>query len=446
MSVEICAVGGYGEVGRNMTAVKVDDKVVIFDMGLHLPNYIKATDEEHDSFVRINEQLLKKAEAIPQDKIIKDWRSKVCAIVVTHAHLDHVGAIPFVADDYDCPIIGTPMTVEVIKSILRDEKIKIRNKIISVSSNSKYTLSDNLSIEFVHVTHSIPHSVMVALHTKYGIVLYGTDFKLDNSPVLGKPPNYAKLKELSEKGILVAIIDALYAKEAKKTPSELVAREMLRDTMLGVDSKGKAVFVTTFASHIARLKSIIEFGKQMKRKIVFMGRSLTKYSMAAEAAKIVNFSKDVEFCKYGREIRKKLREIEKMGPEKFLMVVTGHQGEPQSTLSKLATNVLPFRFKSEDHVIFSCHIIPTAINRAHREVLETNLRDKGIRIFKDIHVSGHGCREDMRDFIKLVKPKNVIPTHAEAESNAAFIDLAIELGYKEGQTVHNLLNGHRLTL
>jgi len=446
MAVEICAVGGYGECGKNMTAVKVDDEVVIFDIGLHLPNWIKFTNQEHEQVVAYNTDELKKVRAIPDDTVIDDWKDNVVAIIPGHAHLDHVGAVPFMADDYNCPIIATPMTAAVVKTICRDEKIKIRNKIIPLASNSKYKISENLTVEFVHITHSIPHSVMVALHTKYGVILYATDFKLDNDPILGKPPNYEKLKELAKKGILVSIIDALYAKEAKKTASERVAREMLRDTMLGVDSKGKAVFVTTFASHIARLKSIIEFGKQMKRKIVFMGRSLTKYAMAAEAAKLVNFRKDVEFCKFGREIKKKLREIEKRGPEKYLMVVTGHQGEPQSTLSKLTTNVLPFRFKSEDHVIFSCTVIPTAINRAHREVLEASLKDKGVRIFKDLHVSGHGCKEDMRDFIKMVTPKHIIPTHAEAESNQAFMELGVELGYQEGKTVHNLLNGHRLRL
>ncbi len=446
MPVEICAIGGYGECGKNMTAVRVDDEVVVFDMGLHLPNWIKFTEQEHEEVVAYDSDELKRVRAVPDDRVIDEWKDKVVAIVPGHGHLDHIGAVPFLANEYACPVIATPMTAEVIKAILRDEKIRIKNKIISLNPGSVFKVSDNLKVEFVHITHSIPHSVMVALHTKYGVVLYATDFKLDNSPVMGKKPDYDRLKALSKKGILVSIIDALYAKDAKKTPSEQVAREMLRDVMLGVDSKGKAVFVTTFSSHIARIKSIVEFGKQMNRKIVFMGRSLTKYCMAAQDAKLIKFGKDIIFCKFGREIRKKLREIEKRGPQKFLMVVTGHQGEPQSTLTKIATNVLPFRFQSEDHVVFSCTVIPTAINRAHREVLEANLREKGVRMFKDIHVSGHGSREDIRDFINFVKPQHVIPTHAEGPSIEAFCDLAVELGYQEGKTVHNLLNGHRLVL
>ena len=445
MSVEIKAIGGWGEVGKNMTAVRVDNDVVIFDIGLHLPNYIKVTEDEPDEFNRVTETSLKQADAVPQDGIIKDWKSNVRAIVVTHAHLDHVGAVPYLANRYNCPIICTPMTGEVLKAILTDEKIDMKNPIKIVQPNSTFKISDNLTVELVHVTHSIPHTSMIALHTKYGIVLYATDFKFDNTPTLGKKPNYELLEKLGKKGILVAICDSLNSHKQQKTPSENIAKEMLRDCLLGVNSKGKALIVTTFSSHIARLKSIIDCGKQLNRKIVFMGRSLTKYVYAAKDAEIIDLTKEAKVLKYKNDISRMLKKIEE-ARDKYLIVCTGHQGEPNSALSKIANNILHFKFKTEDLVVFSCNIIPTEINREQRKILEELLLKRGVRIFKDIHVSGHASREDVREFIKLTKPKHLIPIHGDAMMMDAFSSLAEELGYKHGDSVHQITNGRHLSV
>ncbi len=440
MGVEIRAIGGFLEVGKNMTAVKVDDEVVIFDMGLHLPHYISLTESEGEDVKKISPLQLKAADAIPNDNIIKDWKDNVKAIIPTHAHLDHVGAIPYLAPKYKAPIFGTPFTIAVIKQILKDEKIKIPNSLKIINPNSSFKLSDKLTVEFVNMTHSTPQTVMAALHTPYGVVLYANDFKLDNRPVVGKKPNYEALEKLGKEGVLVAIVDCLYADRNIKTPSESVAREMLKDVLLNVDSKGKKVIITTFSSHIARLKSIVEFGQKTGRKIIFLGRSLAKYALAAEEAEIISFSKDVEIVKYGRKIKTKLKELGKRGFENYLLVVTGHQGEPKSTLSKMVNHVVPFKFNSEDHVIFSCQIIPTKLNEGLRKELEDRLRKYGVRIFKDIHVSGHASREDLRDLIHLIEPKHIIPAHAEKDKANAFAGLCKELNYEVGKTFHFLKN------
>ncbi|MBW2963687.1 RNase J family beta-CASP ribonuclease [Candidatus Woesearchaeota archaeon] len=444
--IEIRAIGGYGEVGKNCTAVKVDDEVVIFDMGLHLPHYIKYTEEEGENITKLSAKALQKVQAIPDDSLIDDWRDQVQAIIPSHAHLDHIGAIPYLARKYNqAPVICTPFTAAVLKTILKDEKIDLPNQIKVLTTNGQIKLTDKLKVEFVNITHSTPQAVAIALHTPYGVVLYATDFKIDDHPVLGKPPNYEALKRLQKQGILVSFIDTLYADSFSKTPCESTAKEMLRDVMLGVNSKGSALLVTTFSSHIARLKSIVEFGKQLKRKIVFMGRSLSKYSRAAEQVNLINFSKDVQICHYGKQVRNKLKEIQKK-PEKYLMVITGHQGEPKSVLSRIANGDLPFKFKSQDHLIFSSIIIPTDINRKQRAVLEKNLIEKGVRLFKDIHVSGHGAREDLRDFVNLIKAQHLIPVHSEKPKMDAFIQLAEEMGYKKGQNVHEIFNSQSLTL
>ena len=443
--IEICAVGGYDEIGKNMTAVKVGDEVVVIDMGLHLESYIKYTEESQEEIIEISASELSKVGAIPNDNVIKDWRSKVKAIIPTHAHLDHVGALTFLSNKYNAPILCTPFTSEVIKIISSDEKIKLKNEIKVLNVNSVYYISDKIKIEFINMTHSTPQTVMVAVHTPEGIVLYANDFKFDNYPTLGKKPNYGKLEELGKKGVKVLVCDCTRARQPIKTPSELVAREMLRDVMLGVDSRKKAVIVTTFASHLARLKSIIEFGKQMNRKVIFLGRSLAKYTEAGEKAGLVNFSKEVEIVKFGKQIKRRVQQIEKTGKDKYLLVVTGHQGEPKSTLSKIVKGDIPFKFNSEDHVIFSCTVIPSPVNIENRAELERKLREHGVRIFRDIHASGHASREDLRDLINLVKPKHIIPAHGEKEMKESLVDLAIEKGYKKGKTVHIVHDGDKIS-
>ena len=441
--VEICTIGGYNEVGKNSTAVKIGDEVYILDLGIHLENYIKYTQDE--DIVVVNPKELMKVGAVPDVSAIDDWKEKVKMILPTHAHLDHLGAIPYISNNFKAPIMCTPFTSEVLKGIITEDKIRLNSKIKSMSANSSFQASNNVKIEFVHVTHSTPHTVMIALHTKEGIILYANDFKFDLFPTLGKKPNFKRLEELGKQKVLALICDSTYAADARKMPSEAIAKEMLKEVMLGLDSRNKHVVVTTFSSHIARLNSIVEFGHKMNRKIVFLGRSITKYVNAAEATGIAKFTNKVEVIKYGGQIKKKLKKISKERGE-YLMVVTGHQGEPNSVLSKMMNGELKFKFFPEDHIIFSCRTIPTPTNIANRQRLESDLRTFNVRIFKDIHQSGHAAREDLRDLINLVKPKHIIPAHGEPQMLSALADLAVEMGYKKGNNVHVMGNGERIRL
>tara|TARA_Y100000310_G_C20688917_1_gene820936 strand:- start:2830 stop:4167 length:1338 start_codon:yes stop_codon:yes gene_type:complete len=442
MGITIMPVGGYGEVGRNMTAIRVDDEVVILDMGIHVGNYIAFTEDEDLKNIKTSE--LKAAKAIPNDEIIKSWRKDVKAIIPTHAHLDHIAAIPFMAGKYNCPIIASPFTIALLKTNLDIENIHLPNKFKSVNVNATVKISDHLKVEFINVTHSTPQSVMVALHTKYGIIIYANDFKFDLTPTLGKKVNFERLRELGKsKKVLCLIAECLYSNEAIKMPSENVAKEMLKEVLLGTDNKGKAVIVTTFSSHIARLKSIIEIGKKMKRKVVFLGRSLSKYVQAAESVKIVNFSKQIEIVKYSSKIRKRLGKVKEKDRAKYLFVVTGHQGEPKATLSKIAHNDIRFKLRNGDHVVFSSKTIPTEENRKSKEVLCDKLRQQGVRIFDDIHISGHAGKEDLRDLISLVNPKMIIPSHGERKMEEGTLKLALEMGY-EKEDIKMIKNGQKV--
>lgn len=435
MEIKLFAIGGYNEIGRNMTALKVDDEIIILDMGLHLPTIIQYEEEMED----LSKKDLQKIGAIPDDLVLEDYKDNVKAIFVGHAHLDHIGAVPYMSSKYDCPVYGTPYTIEVIKKILEDKEQKIRNPLKYITPNQKIKISKNISVEFIHMTHSIPQTAMIAVHTPEGTILYANDFKFDNSPVLGNPPNYDKLKSL--KNVILLVVDSLYAEREGKTPSEKVAKELLRDVLLGTNNKGAAVIVTTFSSHIARLKSILEFGKSLNRKIVFLGRSLNKYIGAAEEIDLVNFSKQAEIIGFKSKIKKKLIQIEKQGRSSYLIVCTGHQGEPDAVLAKIMRGIYKFPIYSGDHVIFSSSVIPNKENIEQRRVLDVKLKEKGVRIFTDIHASGHASREDLRDLIKLVKPKTIIPAHADMPKINALIELAKEEGYRPGKNVFSVKDG-----
>ncbi len=428
--MKIYAVGGYSEVGRNMTCIESNGEAVIIDMGINLEKYIELKGD--DDLKHFSSKQMMAAEAIPDIIALKDIKDKVIAIIPSHGHLDHIGAIPFLASKFDCPVIATYYTVSVIKAILDDKRQSLGNDLIPLKQNKKMRLSENFTIELVNMTHSIPHTATVIVHTKEGKVAYACDFKLDNNPTLGDKPNYRRLKQLGKQGIKALVIDSLYADKHKKTPSESIAREMLREVMLNTDSKGKAVIVTTFSSHIARLKSIIEAGKKMKRKIAFLGRSLAKYVYAAEDVGLVDFSNHVEICKYSRQIQKKLKDIEK-DPGSYLIVCTGHQGEPEAVLSKISTGKYRFNLRKEDHVIFSCSVIPSEVNIKNRAVLEKLLLDKKVRIFRGVHQSGHGAREDHRELIQMLQPEYILPSHADTDKKEALRELAVEMGYSESK-------------
>jgi len=441
--IDIYAVGGYNEVGKNCTAINVDGEVLIIDLGIHLESYIKLTEDE--DLVKIDADKLMDVGAVPDISVLDKVKNNVKAIVISHAHLDHVGAVPYISDKFNAPIICAPYTSEIIKSILRDDSIKIKNEIKTVNIGSFYKISDDLKIEFIHITHSIPQAALVAIHTKYGVILYAVDFKLDLYPTLGKKPDFKRLEEIGKEGVIALVVESTYASDARKMPSESVAKEMLRDVLLGTNNKDNIIIVTTFSSHLARLKSIIEFGKKLNRKILFLGRSLAKYVKAGEEIGIINFSKDVEIIKYSKQIERRLKQIGK-DRKKYLLVTTGHQGEPKSVLNRIAKGDLKFKLLPEDNVVFSCRTIPTPTNIANREALENELKLFGIRIFKDIHQSGHAAREDLRDFINLVKPKNIIPAHGNKEMKDALADLAKEMGYKLNKNVFLVKNGQKVNI
>jgi len=442
--IKIHTIGGYSEVGKNMTAIQIDDDYVLIDCGLFLPPVVEIEEKERP----YTTQKLRAVGAIPNDLVLDDVKDKVIAILAGHAHLDHIGALPYLADRYNADILATPFTLEVLRALYRDSNIPIKNKLKEVTPNSSCYIhgkKTDYKVEFINITHSTLQVALIALHTPKGVILYANDFKFDNFPILGKKPNYERFRELAEEGVLALIVDSLYADQDGKTPSEKIARNLLEDVLLTTENQNACIIVTTFSSHIARLKSIVDYGQQLGRKIVFIGRSLHKYVSAAARVNLAPFVNDVKMLSYRHEIVKTLKLIEK-NRSKYLIVCTGHQGEPGSVLDRLSRGELPFAFEKRDHVIFSSRVIPTPINVANKERVEKRLKEKGVRIFSDVHVSGHAYREDLRDLITMLKPKHIIPAHGEMSKLTALTELATEEGYELGKNVHIKKDGQSLEL
>lgn len=444
--MKIFTIGGYTEVGKNMTVVDLGEDAFIFDCGIFLPPIVELEEREK----AMNEKTLRLIGAIPYDYFLdqEGITQKVRAILPSHAHLDHIAAIPYVAHRYKADVISTPFTIETLKTLYNDENIPIKNKLISVQPNSSYTIQGKrkkYQVDFVNITHSTIHTSMVALNTDEGVFLYANDFKFDNNPILGKQPNYQLLEKISKEGVKAMVVDSLYSKDERKTASEKIARGLLEDTMLTTRNEKSALLVTTFSSHIARLKSIVDFSKELGRKPLFVGRSLSKYVTAAQNVNMCPFSKDIILARYRKQVERMLKRADKSKTE-FVIVATGHQGEPGSILERISKNQLPFNLQKNDHVIFSSSVIPAKVNIENRRVLEERLKKKGIRIFNNVHVSGHAGREDLRDFVNMMNAEHIIPAHGSQEQLQPMIELCEELGYKINKNVHLLKDGESIKI
>ena len=227
--IGIIAVGGYNEMGRNMTGVRVGNDIIVLDMGLQLDRVQIHEDVEID---KMHSMDLIKMGAIPDDTIMKDAGGSVKAIVCTHGHLDHIGAIPKLAHRYKAPIIATPYTAELVKHEISDEKkFRVNNEVIPLKIGGRYNLTPDIQIEFIRIQHSIVDSAFAAIHTPEGIILYASDFKLDRTPTIGEAPDFARLKKIGKDGVRAMITESTNSGLSGKTPSEQIAKDLVRDVL-----------------------------------------------------------------------------------------------------------------------------------------------------------------------------------------------------------------------
>lgn len=419
--MKIYTLGGYEKVGGNMTAIESKGEIVLLDMGADIERLV-----EHEE----NVEELKTVEAIetrivPDDSKIKNkHREKVVGIVVGHGHQDHCRGVPKLAGAYDCPIYASPYTADIIERFIEEDEENVTNKIIRLEPGETVQISDKIELDFIPITHSIPHAALSFLRTEEGNVLYSLDFKLDDEPTLGEPVDYEMLREIGEEGIRVYIVDSTRVDEPGKSKSEKSTKEDLERLMSETYDR-QGIIITTFSSHIARLNNIIE-ANDGKRKILMIGRSLREYTKDAAKNNLIDLSK-VRVASYRNEVEEVLKTAA-CSKSEYLLITTGNQGEPNAMLSKIAQDGYPYKIGEEDMVIFSSVTIPTSVNQMNREYLVRTLRQTGAEIFEDVHSHGHGQREDHRQMIKFLKPENVIPAHGGAEKLSACAALARKEG------------------
>ena len=438
--MEVCTIGGFEFVGNNMTAVKVGEDVFLFDIGLNIPSLIEMQGSE-STYIQ-SEKKLRKYKALPNDLTLDElgWSNKVKAIFISHAHLDHVGGVPWVAYRYPkAAIYGTAFTINFLKTIIEDEKISVPNKIVTVEEDSSLQIkgkSGQYQIDFIKTTHSTIQCSFLALHTPEGIFFYALDFKMDDTPVIGSPPNYEKLKEIGKKGSKVLVVNALYSKSKGRTESESIAKERVKKALESVqtDKKG-ALFISLFSSHIVRLHSIMEYSKKTGREVIILGRSMDKYISCAMRSKQWNVKEEFKIAKYRGHVNSMLKKINQ-DRGRYLVICTGHQAEPGSILDRIVNEKTPFIFKNKDNLIFSSKIIPVEENIRARGQMDNKLKKLGVSIQDNVHVSGHGSEEDIKMLIEMIKPKHIIPSHGSPEQEKPAIEIAKKLGYIEGKNVY----------
>jgi len=415
------SLGGSQEVGRNCFSVEADDSIILLDMGFHLEQFLSLSEDEFPSSKNHSLRRFMSGGALPDIRILRNKRKQVEAIICSHAHLDHIAAIPFLIKKFRCPIYATPFTAKVIRSLCQEKHID--PDIVEILPGETFKLK-NFDVEFIQIAHSTPQTVAVALHTSEGIILYANDYKEDNAPPFEDKTDISRLSEFSGR-TKALIVDSLYSPSDDFCKSESYAREKVLDLKSDLSSH-RAIFASTFSSHIHRLHSLVDLAHSLNREIVFVGRSLCRYIESAKDANIIDLSSQGMLLKYTRQVSSFFKK--QFDPRKYFFIVTGHQGEPNAVLSRLADGL--FNFSEDDAVIFSCNIIPVPISLKNRSILESKLIKNNLTIYRDIHVSGHAHAKDHRKLISLLKPEFVFPVHGTIRMQDAMVDLAKKEGVK----------------
>ncbi len=446
MEIEIATIGGYEEVGRQMTAVRAGDDVVIFDMGLNLSKVLIHDNVETE---RMHSLDLIDMGAIPDDRVMSDLEGDVKAIVPTHGHLDHIGAISKLAHRYDAPVVASPFTAALVEQQIQgEEKFGVENDIVEMEAGETMQIGERNELEFVNVTHSIIDAINPVLHTPEGSIVYGLDKRMDHTPVIGDPIDMKRFREIAREdgGVLCYIEDCTNAGRKGRTPSESVARRHLKDVMYSIEDYDGGIVATTFSSHIARVSSLVEFAEDIGRQPVLLGRSMEKYSGTAERLDFVDFPDDLGMYGHRKSVDRTFKRIMNEGKENFLPIVTGHQGEPRAMLTRMGRGETPYELEDGDKVLFSARVIPEPTNEGQRYQSEKLLGMQGARIYDDIHVSGHLRNEGHYKMLDTLQPQHIIPAHQDMKGFAPYVDLAENMGYNLGRDLHVTRNGNLITL
>jgi ribonuclease J len=402
-TLRVTFLGGLGEIGRNCAAIEQDGRIVVVDAGLMFP---EPTMYGVDII-------------LPDFRWLIERRDRVDAIVLTHGHEDHTGALRYLVKDVNVPIYGSPLTLGFARHRLSEAKVAHDLTFIEVADGERRRIGP-FEVEFIPVTHSVPSALAIAFHTKVGIVVHSGDFKLDLTPIDGRRTDINRLAALGDEGVALLLADSTNAEEPGFTPSESSVGSALRRLFL--ERPDRRMVVACFASHIHRIQQISNVAHETGRKIAFMGRSM-------EAN--VKLARKMHLLKVDSADIIDVENISRFAPGEVCVVCTGSQGEPLAVLSRLSRgDARNFKVGADDTIILSSHPIPgnewsvgRVIDDLHREATEVIDSSQ-----EPIHASGHARQGELRTFQQLLRPKNFVPVHGEYRHLVHHAELAVSMG------------------
>jgi ribonuclease J len=418
-SVKVIPLGGCGEIGKNMTVVEQGDDIVVIDAGLSFP-----TDDMHGVDI-----------VIPDFSYLTANRSKVKGIVLTHAHEDHVGALPYILEEMQVPVYGSRLTIELVKRKLL-ERFAEKDLDLRVFEKETSFLVGSLEIEPVFVTHSLPDAYAIAIWSSVGIILFTGDFKFDFTPIDNRLSEISRLGELGDEGVALLLSDSTNAENPGWSPSERSITPSLKRAFQ--EAPGR-ILLTTFASSMHRLQQVFTVAHETGRKVAIAGRRMDINTQIAS---------DIGYLKIPANTYIRLNDIDKYDDDRVVILTTGSQGEPLAALSRMANEEYPkMAIKPGDTVIYSARPIPgneaaiyQTINRIFRQ---------GARVLygpeANLHVSGHAYREEMKMMVNLTRPHYVAPVHGEPRHQYHMGKLAVEMSYSQDNIIM-MENGSQLVL
>jgi len=418
----VIPLGGIEEVGKNMTAFQYKDEIIVVDAGLTFP------EDEHLGIDVI----------IPDFSYLESNKHKIKGLLLTHGHEDHIGAIPYFYQKLgseNIPMYGGRLTLALARAKFEKKDAKLpKEKVISGRTILK--VSKYFTVEFISVTHSIADCYAICIKTPAATILHSGDFKVDLTPVDGEGFDFGRLAQLGEEGVDLLLSDSTNAQIPGFTPSERTVGESLKDEFSKAEGR---IILAAFASHVHRLQQIVNIATKHGRKIAIDGRSMVK---------IFEICSNLGYLKIPKDIMIDIDKVETYPADKVLILCTGTQGEPLAALSRIANGTHKYiSLREGDTVVISATPIPGNEKAATKNINQLMKRDANVVFEKGIgiHVSGHGCQEEQKLMINLVKPKFFLPVHGEYAMIKKHKELAISVGVPE----KNILlseNGAKLEL
>jgi len=404
--LSLIPLGGLGEIGKNMMAVRYDKEIMVIDAGLSFPE----------------EELLGIDIVIPDITFLIENKDMIKGIVLTHGHEDHIGALPYVLKEINVPVYGTRLTLGLVQEKLKENNIG-NVKLMTVHPKDKIKLGKHFNVEFFKVSHSIPDAVGLAVHTPVGTILHAADFKFDQTPVDGEVTDFATIAEYGKKGVLVLLSDSTNVERPGYTPSERAVGESFDEIFRNATGR---IIVASFASNVHRIQQVINAAYKYNRKVAIVGRSMVNVATIAQETGYLTIPENVLLS---------IDEIFSYPSERITILTTGSQGEPMSALTRMAmSDHRRVKITPGDTVIISAHPIPGNEKLVAKTI--NQLFYLGAEVIHEsessIHVSGHASQEELKLMINLVKPKFFVPVHGEYRHLVKHAKLASQLGIPKG--------------